>query len=379
MVSKPAVVSASVADPTASIRVDLLSPAFWPEVRRGSERFVRDLADGLLARGHRPRLITSHPSRPTTSVEDGLPIRRVWRPPMGWLESRGFEQYMAHWPASEVALRRGDADVAHAVFATDAMASTRWGRSTGRPTVLSFMGIPDEVGLHCRRLRASFTRRAVARSDVTVALSRAAADAFTRHLGVDVRVIPPGTDLEAFAPRGERFEEPTIFCGAAADEPRKRVALLTRAFAIVRRERPTARLLLSRPTRGGHPDALDRPGVEWVDVDTRAALAEVYGRAWVSALPSFGEAFGLVLVESLACGTPVVATDRDGMREVVDRDSVGRLFEGDETALASALLEGLEMADDPSTRDACRRRAEDFSLDRTAEAYVDLYTELLRN
>jgi hypothetical protein len=42
------------------VKVALLSPVFWPEVRRGGERFVRDLADGLLERGHAPRLITSH-------------------------------------------------------------------------------------------------------------------------------------------------------------------------------------------------------------------------------------------------------------------------------------------------------------------------------
>ena len=186
------------------LSVDLLSPCYWPEVRRGSERFVHELASGLLRRGHRPRLITSHPARPTTSVEDGLPIVRLWRPPTGWLESRGFEHYLAHWPFSEVALRRGHADLAHAVFATDALAAARWSRSTGRPSVLSFMGIPDHVGLHCRRLRFAVTRRAVAGCDATVALSQVAAEAFWRHLGVEARVIHPGVDLEAFATGGER-------------------------------------------------------------------------------------------------------------------------------------------------------------------------------
>jgi len=361
------------------IRVDLLSPAFWPEVRRGTERFVRDLADGLLSRGHRPRLITSHPGWPGHSVEDGLPVRRVWRPPAGWLEARGFEHYMTHWPFSEAVLRRGDADVAHAVFATDAIAAARWGRSTGRPTVLSFMGIPDHVGLHCRRLRSRFTRRAVAECDATIALSRAAADAFWRHLGVEVRIIHPGTDLRAFELGQERSERPTVFCGAALDEPRKRVALLARAFALVRRELPDARLLLSRPSHGREPTGFDLPGVELVDVDSRDALAEAYQRSWVSALPSFGEAFGLVLIESLACGTPVVASNRDGMREVVDRESVGRLFDGDdELALARSLLEALELARDPATRLACRERAEDFSVERTTEAYLDLYADLLQ-
>jgi teichuronic acid biosynthesis glycosyltransferase TuaC len=85
-----------------------------------------------------------------------------------------------------------------------------------------------------------------------------------------------------------------------------------------------------------------------------------------------------VLVEALACGTPVVASNLDGMREVVDRDSVGRLFDGDdERALARALLETLELAEDAGTPQACRSRAEDFSTERTTEQYIELYRELL--
>ncbi len=366
------------ADAGSGLRVDLLSPCFWPEVRRGGERFVRELADGLIERGQRPRLITSHRGRTRTAVEDGLPITRVWRPPTGGLEARGFESYMSHWPLSEVVLRRGRASVAHAVFATDAMAAVRWGRSTGRPTVFSFMGVPDARGLGHPRLRGFFTRRAVDGSDATVVLSRHAAEAMRRELGVEPRVIHPGADLRVFEPGGERFEEPTLFCGAAIDEPRKRVGLLARAFALVRRERPGARLLLSRPSDPRGAKGFDLPGVELVDVDDRASLAETYRRSWVSVLPSFGEAFGLVLVEAMACGTPVVASNLDGMREVVDRDSVGRLFDGDdERALARALLEALELAADPATSAACRERARDFSTESTTEAYLGLYRELL--
>ena len=94
------------------MRVALLSPCFWPEVRRGSERFVRDLADGLIARGHEPRLITSHAGRPSRAVEDGLPVVRHWRPPARRLRAREYEDHLTHVPFSYLELRAGRDDVA---------------------------------------------------------------------------------------------------------------------------------------------------------------------------------------------------------------------------------------------------------------------------
>ena len=359
------------------MRIALLSPCFWPEVRRGGERFLRDLADGLLAGGQQPSLITSHPGRPSRTVEDGLPITRHWRPPDKRLVRRHYEEYMTHVPFSYANLLLGDYDVAQAVYVTDALAAARWSRRRKRPSILSYLGIPTHEGRMWRRRRLESTQRAVAGCDVTVALSRSAADAFKRWLGVDARVIHPGVDLEAFAPGSGRAPEPTIVCAAAIDADRKRVPLLVRAFERVRRERPDARLLLNKPRDPRLAGPLLGPGVELVDLDDREALAGAYRRSWVSALASTGEAFGLVLAEALACGTPVVATRAGGLSEIVDRDTVGRLFDGDERDQATALLETLELVDDNGTAAACRARAEDFSTERTAEEYVALYRELL--
>jgi glycosyltransferase involved in cell wall biosynthesis len=363
------------------VNVALLSPCFWPEVRRGTERFARLLADGLIRRGAAVTLITSHPGASTRTVEDGLEIVRLRRPPGGGrLARRMWEDHLLHVPGSYLTLRRGDHDVAHALFPTDALAAARWSAHTGRPAVHSFMGIPHRQGLANRRGRAEIVRRAIAGCGATVALSSAAEQGFARWLGAEARVIYPGVDRDVFTPdEAERAAAPTIFCAAAVGEPRKRVPLLLAAFERLRAKRPEAELVLSRPRSGAAGDKGVRPlcpaGVRYVDVDDTTALVAAYRAAWVTALPSIGEAFGLVLVESLACGTPVVASDEGGMREVVGRrPDIGRLFAGeDPDALAAALDDALDLR---TAAAACRARAEDFPAQHTADAYLDLYREL---
>lgn len=353
------------------MRVALLTPCFWPEVTRGAERILRELADELIVRGHSPRMITSHPGRPTRRVEDGLPILRLPRPPAGRLARRRFEDYPTHAPLSYLALRAGGDDIAQAVHTFDAIAAARWSQLTGRPAVFSYMGIPDHAGLMARRKRLEATRAATRGCAATVALSAAVRDAFWRWLGVEAHVINPPVDVDAFTPDpSARSEHPTIVCAAESTEPRKRVRLLVDAFARVRRERPGARLILD-----ARAPAAD--GVERRDLHADGALAAAYREAWVSALPSTGEAFGIVLAESMACGTPVVATNDGGMREVVADERTGRLFDGDDPAVvAHALLDALDLAADPATAPACRARAEEFSSARHADRYLDLYSSL---
>jgi glycosyltransferase involved in cell wall biosynthesis len=363
------------------VRAALLNPCFFPEVRRGSERLIRELANGLVAAGHEPTLITSHPGTPSRSVEDGLRVIRNWRPPDARLTRRLYPDYLTHVPFSYASLRAGDYDIANAFFPTDALAAVCWTERTGRPAVFSYGGLPDRAVLADRRHKLRILERAVRGSAAVVTSSRTAADAMERWMGVRARPIYPGVDLDAFSLGNGRDPEPTIFCAASPDDARKRVGLLAAAFARVRRDRPAARLVVIEPRDPAsiRRHGLDGEGIELIaQVEAPAALAPTYRRAWVTALTAYREAFGLVLVESLACGTPVVGTRDGAVPEVVSDESLGRMFEGDdERAVARALLEGLELASDKGTAMACRARAEDFSTARCAREYEDLYRELL--
>ncbi|MDQ3739654.1 MAG: glycosyltransferase, partial [Actinomycetota bacterium] len=115
------------------------------------------------------------------------------------------------------------------------------------------------------------------------------------------------------------------------------------------------------------PAASLPPGVEPRDLDDHGALLNAYREAHVCVLASHGEAFGLVLVEALACGTPAVASGDAAGPEITPFT-----FAGDDE-LPRVILEAAT-----ATPQECRRLAERFSLDRCLDAHEALYREAMR-
>ena len=116
------------------------------------------------------------------------------------------------------------------------------------------------------------------------------------------------------------------------------------------------------------------PGAAWIDLADDAALATAYASAWATVLPAPAEAFGLVLVESLAAGTPVVAARSGAAPQIVSSGEIGRLFDPDDAAaLAGAMAGALGLAESPGTRSACRERAADYEWSALVERYENAY------
>jgi glycosyltransferase involved in cell wall biosynthesis len=355
-------------------RIALVHPTYWPEVRRGSERVIHDLAVYLARRGFEPTIFTGHRGKPSRRLEEGIPVLRSWRPP-GRLQPRRFEPYANHAPVALASLVRHRFDLVHAFHITDAAAAALWAGLLRKPLVVSLMGLPDRRSIHGFTGRERALRFAASRAAALHVLSEGARSALIDAAGLEGQVIPPGTRVAAFEVEVPREQRPTVFCAASATDRRKGVPELVEAFGILRRQLPDARLLITGPVPEELEPRLRATGAEtisaWID---QASLARTYASAWLTVLPSVREAFGLVLVESLAAGTPVVAVRSGAATEIVDSPEVGVLCDGrDPSTLADAMAAGLELARRTGVRESCRAHAARWDWDRVGPQFEALY------
>jgi glycosyltransferase involved in cell wall biosynthesis len=227
------------------------------------------------------------------------------------------------------------------------------------------------------------------RADAIVAVSRGVADDLARFAGLPrdvIRVIynpVVGADLPRMA--GEPVDHPwfrpgelPVILGAGRLSRQKDFPTLIRAFAEVRRARPARLVILGDGAQRAELEALVRTLGLADAVALPGFTSNPYAhmaRAAVFVLSSRFEGFPNVLVEALAVGTPVVATDcPSGPAEILERGRHGRLVPvGQADALARALLATLDAPGDPAGR---RRRAADFSADASVSTYLDLFDSL---
>jgi len=349
------------------VRIALTHAYSWPEVRRGAERFLPSLGAALARRGHEVTHFSSawEPGRETMG---GLTTIRLAR--------RVEEQYGHEADFSRRLLphlARGNFDAVHSLGRRDAVASIRAARlRRGRRTVFTDLGLPlrsywATVGPSEERA----VEKVVKGVDVYSGMSQCAVDHLEREYGrSDGVVVPGGVDTGVFVPAPAREPRPTILFSGAFAEPYKEVALLLEALSLVAEREPEVQLWLSGPGDCGplleaaSPAARER--TRNLGLGEAERQHERNGRAWVTCLPSRFDSFGMVLIEALSCGTPIVTTTQGAPQELVDPGVTGELSEpGDPRGLAGALLRALDLARVSGTTEACRAAAEPFDWDRS--------------
>ena len=232
------------------------------------------------------------------------------------------------------------------------------------------------------------------RLDGKIAVSVAARDFVWRAFPGEYRIIPNGIDPEWFGTPAEPIaalagtRPAVMFLGRM--EKRKGLPLLLDAMETVRRLRPDARLVVVGAYDQGQLQRarrrLERAGIQ--DAIFTGRVSEDEKRAYLQSAdilvaPAQGsarESQGIVLMEGMAAGTPVVASDIPGYRTVSpDGSAVLYCAPDDKRALARGILRLLQH---PETADRFRRagrqRVNDFSWEVVATHVYDYYVELLR-
>ncbi len=223
-------------------------------------------------------------------------------------------------------------------------------------------------------------RKLADRLDVRVAVSPAAAEMAERYLGGSYDILFNGIETDRFAAAEPAATDgPTVFF-LGRHEPRKGLSVLIDAARLMP---PELRIWIGG--EGPQTDELrsatsgDERFVWLGSISEEEKLARLRA-ADVFCAPSLGgESFGVVLLEGMAAGTPVVASDLPAYREVAgDGAAAGLATPGDPVALAKSLLEALDRSPVVEERVARGRLwAERFSMSALADAYIERYHRLV--
>lgn len=231
-------------------------------------------------------------------------------------------------------------------------------------------GVEAGVGALNRRLSKAF--------DAVVVTSQFAADEFD-NTGARLELVPLGVDLQTFNPGvGSPADDGVLkFCyvGRLSHEKSPQLAVET----VVELHRRGHRVRLDMYGTGPDKQMLqdlagDAEVVFHGFVAGRDEVARRYAAADISLSVCPAETFGLAVLEALACGTPVVTSNRGGAHELVDESS-GASGAPDPRALADA-VESLLPRLGPDLRSAARRRAERYTWERTVDQMLALHREL---
>ncbi len=361
------------------MRVGLVCP-YSLDVPGGVQNHVKDLAEALIGLGHEVSVLApgdGEGALPGYVVSAG---RSVPVPYNGSVARLSFGPVVAgrvrRW------LREGRFDVLHLHEpATPSISLLALFMAEG-PVVATFH--TSNVRSRAMSASAAILRPSLEKITARIAVSEYARSTLVQHIGGEPVVIPNGVYVDRFAEAVVREEwrgsGPTLAFVGRIDEPRKGLPVLLEALPAIAAEHPGLRLLV---VGGGDIDAARRRVPRGLEDDV-VFLGPVADEEKASALRTAdlyvapntgGESFGIVLIEAMSAGTPVLASDLPAFRRVLGDGALGTCF-GNEDAhdLTRRALELL--GDGPRVeglREAARRSVRRYDWSAVAARIVQVY------
>jgi phosphatidylinositol alpha-mannosyltransferase len=375
------------------VRVALVSPYSYT-YPGGVGRHVEALARELSTQGHEVRLLAPYDPddrlarvmhrgaspEPRPLPDFLIPLGRTIGLPMN-----GAVSNLSAFPEAISTLgrelRNGRYDVVHVHEPNVPVVSWYAAEASRAPAVATFHTYSTSWLAGSLAANVIGARRLYSKLGARIAVSDAAEWTARRFYGGRYRIVPNGVDLDAARPDPARPHErlELLFVGRA--EERKGLPVLLRAFEALRGAGVSARLTVAGATEAEvAPLLLDSEGVEIAGRVPEDEKWRLLGRSDLLCAPSLGgESFGMVLTEAFASGTPAVASDIAGYRDVLRNRMDGLLVPaGDAVALGEVLR---DLALDPERRGrmgrSARERAERFAWPQVTREVTEVYEEAL--
>ena len=363
----------------------LVSPYVYP-LPGGVTQHVRYLYENLRLRGHDVRILTSSHGLQRASDGDVIRLGKGFSMPAnGSVGTITLSPRFISQVRSVLEQERFDVLHFHEPFVPFlSLILLRESQSVNVATFHAYGGWSPAYQVGSRVL-GGYAERLHGR----IAVSAAARHFIDRFFPGDYKVIPNGVDVDRFrrAVPVARWRDGTrniLFVGRF--EPRKGILDLLKAYRILRKTGCNCRLLLV----GGGPQEREARryiatrrlrGVEFLGRVSDDEKAQLFRTADVYVSPATGrESFGIVLLEAMAAGAPIVASDIHGYKGVVRRDQEALLVQPRSPKRIAASVARLLNDDAFAARmsEAGRRRAEEFSWTRVTAKVDDYYGFVIR-
>lgn len=332
------------------MKIGIVCPYAW-DIPGGVSAHVNDLAVALIKLGHEVSVLApaeSDEGLPSFVVSTGAPRAvkyngSVARLSFGPVTARKVSKWIAE----------GDFDVLHvheplapslsvlAIWAAKGPIVATWHSSMDRSRMILSL--------------AKLAQTAMEKITARIAVSEAARTTLVQHVGGDAVIIPNGVDTSSFIDAHPLAGWPgdgksIVFLGRV-DEPRKGLEVLLKAFPLIREHFPNLQLLVAGP--GDAEEILDdvplahRNAIHMLGKISNDEKADIFASGTIYVAPNTGgESFGIVLLEAMASGTPVVASDLQAFQRVLDYGKSGVTFKNEDSAdlarVATALLQDEE-------------------------------------
>lgn len=385
------------------MKVCMVTTAYprWPG--DGDGAFIHELCKAILQGGHTVKVVAMHaPGLAHHELIDGVSVHRplyLWPPSAEGLRKSGagglpvtwrlhpWSRWQvvpflaAHGLASLSEVR--NCDIVHAHWTLSGALMGLLQPIHRRPVVTTLHG--TDVFQAGRYALGSFLlEESAKRSNHVTVVSRALGNALGDSVLCPVSVIPNGVDTVWFSPPDDLVRDSLILYVGSLIE-RKGVKYLVEALHLLDGRLADYQLAIvgDGPLRPELEILAHRLGVSdrvgFLGAVSRDDVREHMRRARLLVLPSVEEGMGVVLIEAMACGTPVIGSDVGGISEVID-NSVGRVFPvADPVAIAGA-IEAILLDEQYWARmsRAARRRAESqYSWDRVVELVLGAYNSAI--